>query len=428
MTTAEIARAARAVLRTAFPKSKISVTSTHYSINIRWSDGGPTVELVKETLLTAGCAETWTDWRGERYLVTPDNSSSHYYFDRYNAAERAAAQQISERRQQEREAEDQRIGEVIAQERAARYSALPSLSRQELPPVQDPSVFTAFEQLRQRAETEVQINEDTERRPSWAPPLLLGEELAELCLELGYITGDDKWIGRLWATFATPKRSGRWLRQHVSELPLEGLHCRGFALWAGAARGSQSDLLFEARREETGTCRFGPLEFTHDYQSARGREWEQLIRERERDRHELEHHELSEGRRRQLEDGIAERSRRLEVIDADDLIKARAHNTRLRLRQRALELARARVSEFVGRPDTEMMTAARLWGCCRICAKVLTDPVSLERGIGPDCHAARVDYIRRAASAGRSPEKIAALAGMPIEFVSALLSEKVVTS
>jgi uncharacterized protein DUF6011 len=94
------------------------------------------------------------------------------------------------------------------------------------------------------------------------------------------------------------------------------------------------------------------------------------------------------------------------------------------MRQRALELARARVLEFVGAPDAQMMTAARLWGHCCICGKALTDPVSLERGIGPDCFADRVDYIRRSASAGRSPEKIAAVAGMSLEFVSAILEER----
>jgi len=74
-------------------------------------------------------------------------------------------------------------------------------------------IFAAFETLRQRAEAEVTIAEDAERRPSWAPPLILGAELGEACYTLGYLTDDDKWIARLWAIFATPKRSGRWLRE-----------------------------------------------------------------------------------------------------------------------------------------------------------------------------------------------------------------------
>ena len=52
-----------------------------------------------------------------------------------------------------------------------------------------------------------------------------GERCLEVDRELEYIGMDDKWIGRIWATFAAPKRSGRWLREHKSNLPLAGLAC-----------------------------------------------------------------------------------------------------------------------------------------------------------------------------------------------------------
>jgi Family of unknown function (DUF6011)/Large polyvalent protein associated domain 29 len=422
-TAAKIARAARAALRKAFPESKISVTSGHNDITVRWTDDGPTVEEVRETLLAAGCAEEKKGWDGKRYLVTPENSSGSFWFDRYNPAQRAAEQQEFERRRQAREAENQRISAVLARESAARRSTWPAVSRQGLPPVEDPAVFAAFEALRQRAETEVQISEDAARRPSWAPPLLLGEELAKLCLELGYLTLDDKWIGRLGAEFATPKRSGRWLRRHVSNLPLEGLHCRGFAMWAGGTRGPRSTLLFEAQRAQSETWRFGPQEYVHDHWSSRGREWEQLMREREGLRHELDY-QLSEGRQRQVETGIAECARRLAAIDADDLVKAKAHHDRQRMRQRALELARTCVLGFIGAPDAQMRTAAALWGHCCVCGKALTDPVSLERGIGPECYALKIDSIRQLASAGREPAIIATAVGMPLEFISELLNEE----
>jgi hypothetical protein len=422
-TIVETAKLARAALREAFPGSKISATSTFGSVNVRWTTDGPTVEQVQETLLAAGCAETRRDFQGKRYLVTPENSSGSYWLDRYDPAQLAAELQKQERWTQERRLEESRVADVIARESATRQSLWPSLQERTPPPVQDPSVFAAFERLRQRAETEVQIGETAERRPSWAPPLLLGEELAELCLELGYITLDDKWIGRLWADFATPRRSVRWLRRNVSRLPLEGLQCRGFSLWVGSSRGARSDLLFEAQREQSGGWRFGPRDFVYAFRSAHGRAWEQLVRGRERNQHELEHHELSEERRHQLEAGIAEYSHRLEGINAKDLASATAYGTQQHRRQRALELAQVRVLEFIGTPDAQMLVAARLWEHCCVCGKALTDPVSLERGIGPDCYADRVDYIRRAASAGRSPENIAAVAGRPLEFVSALLSE-----
>src|SRR5262249_37332935 len=138
--------------------------------------------------------------------------------------------------------------------------------------------------------------------------------------------------------FATPKRSGRWLRRHVSTLPLEGLPCRGFT----------------------------------------------LVREREHDLHE---------------------------------------------RQRALELARTRVLEFIGAPDAQMQLAARLWGHCCVCGKTLTDPLSLERGIGPDCHKSYVDNIRSVArkltqgGESVSAERVARITHLPAEFVAEILSE-----
>jgi hypothetical protein len=75
--TAEIARAARAALKQAFPGSKISVTST-CGVWVRWIDDGPTVEQVQDVLLAAGCAEARKSWNGERYLdpPTPTVSSS----------------------------------------------------------------------------------------------------------------------------------------------------------------------------------------------------------------------------------------------------------------------------------------------------------------------------------------------------------------
>ena len=88
MTTAEIARAARAALRKAFPGSKkISVTSSGDTITVRWTDYGPGKEELQEALLAAGCAEVKENFRGERYLVTPGDRYGLFWIDRYNAAE-----------------------------------------------------------------------------------------------------------------------------------------------------------------------------------------------------------------------------------------------------------------------------------------------------------------------------------------------------
>jgi hypothetical protein len=65
----DVAKAARAALRRAFPASKISVTSSD-SINVRWTDDGPSLEQVKETLLKAGCAEAYTAYNGLNQRLT----------------------------------------------------------------------------------------------------------------------------------------------------------------------------------------------------------------------------------------------------------------------------------------------------------------------------------------------------------------------
>src|SRR5262249_46204467 len=105
-----------------------------------------------------------------------------------------------------------------------------------------------------------------------------------LCYTLGDLTDDDKWIGRLWATFATPKRSGRWLREHTSTFPLQGVQCRGVELYAGGTRGTRATLLVEAQRADSGQLPVGGREFLHAYCCARTRGWERRTRAGERAR------------------------------------------------------------------------------------------------------------------------------------------------
>jgi conjugative element/phage-associated large polyvalent protein/uncharacterized protein DUF6011 len=416
----ETAKQARAALKRAFPGQKFSVTSGS-SIDIRWTDDGssPTVEQVQDALLAAGCAKARTSWDNKRYLDSPGGGS--FWFDRYNVAERAAEQQERERRHREYRAERQRVNQVIADARRAKCASIAPLPNQATPPITDPSIHTAFEALRQRAETEVAAHGTEGRRASWAPPLILGEDLALACLELDYLTNDDKLIGRLWATFATPKRSSRWLREHTSTLPLREAHCRGFERYAGATRPPRSALLFEAQRTESGEWRFGPQECFPSYRSERGSAyaWEQLIRDREQARLTYSQPEQTDA----LERRLAELDKQIAAIDADDHVKATAHRERQQLRQRALELARARILDFIGAPDAQMQLAARLWGHCCTCGKELTDPISLERGIGPDCLEHRTKTARSLAQDGHSPENIAVVIGMPVDFVTAVLRE-----
>jgi hypothetical protein len=423
LTDSDVTRILKATLRQAFPETTFAVSISRR--RIEWNDDGPAIAAVQDVIVRTGHAENGETWDGVRRVSLRSGGNS-LWFNRYNVAEREADRRDQERRREEYETEQKREQEALEQAVAARRAALPARPlRQAQHASPDPAVFAAFERLRQRAEAAIAADTDGKRRPSWAPPLLLGEELAEACLELGYLTIDDKWIGRLWAEFASPKQSGKYLRENVSAHPLHGIFCRGFQLFAGGSRQSVSKLLFEAQRREDGTWRFGPSLYPSQYHSPCASEWSRLIRERARLHHEIEHYadSLSGGRRIQIDGRLAELGREIECIDAADATATEKHDGRQRLKQRVLDLAQVRVKDFIGAPDTQMQAASRLCGNCCCCWKELTDPVSLERGIGPDCYANMLAYIRGLAGPGCSPEHISIKVGVSIDFVNKLIGE-----
>jgi hypothetical protein len=177
----------------------------------------------------------------------------------------------------------------------------------------------ALEMLRARADADVDATAYTgKRRPTWAPPLVLGEELVSTLRELGWLGAEDKPIARLWALFTSPRE-----RYHQATLGLApgATRCWGFELRAGAAR--KGELFFVSSRRRDGTWRNGPVHWSYQ----RG----------------------------------------------------------YLLRSRATELGAARVLEFAGAPDEQMRLGGILAGICACCGRALTDPISLERGIGPEC-------------------------------------------
>jgi hypothetical protein len=91
---------------------------------------------------------------------------------------------------------------------------------------------------------------------------------------------------------------------------------------------------------------------------------------------------------------VARISERIAAIDAEDSAAAQAHHHRQHLRARAVALAKARVLDFAGAPGVQMQLAGRLCGQCFHCFRALTDPISLERGIGPDCLENKVAWIK----------------------------------
>jgi hypothetical protein len=405
-------RTIKSALKCAFPECKFSVTRG--GSQIAWTDDGPEVAAVEDVIIAAGVAEINNGFDGKRWLNVPHNS---IWFDRYNVAERTAYQENAERRRVEEQARAERVNAATIAAVRAKREVINTLRRPV--PEADTSRLQAgtdaFEALRQRAEAAVAIEADRQRRPSWAPPLTLEGELLELCRALNYLAPDDPPIARLWAGYADPKQSGRVLRESISTLPLAGIECRGFQLFASPERGNIGDLLFEAQRTKTGAWRFGPTLYMSAYYSPRAHEWERLIRQRAQIE---DRRALNEGHPGESEE--AERLTRLIAeIDAKDLTEASKHQKYSEQRTRALQLAQQRVLEFIGAPDAQMRLAARLCGHCCCCFRELTDPISLERGIGPDCYQNIVEYIRACAT-----EPISWLTmrtGMPANFVAEII-------
>jgi hypothetical protein len=304
-------------------------------------------------------------------------------------------------------------------------SSPPALTAEQLRPL-----HAAFDGLRERAERDatariVSADPDAtsvDRRPSWGPPLILEGELLQLCRTLGYLKEDDKPIARLWSTFADPRKVGTALRNTVSKHGLAGIACRGFELHPGGQRGNQRDILFEAKLDKASQWTFGPRVHWYDPGNRRRRhDWECLMRRRVEMQDTIA--KLG-GDQLGLNKELAEISAQIAILEAEDDQETADRRKRHEQRRRVVELARERVLDFAGAPNVQMQLAAQLNGNCCICWIELSDPVSLERGIGPECLKHREDFIEDLHANGASKTKIVFLSGMPLEFVEAVLAER----
>lgn len=229
------------------------------------------------------------------------------------------------------------------------------------------------------------------RRPSWAPALVLEGELLSLLRSVNWIKEDGKPVARLWARFTDPRRGP--------------VRCMGFELRAGEARSGVC--FFESMREASGAWRNGPCwcepmpprsygiydEARHLEAIAKEREaYAQAQREMCRQgRSEAEYDDAWESELSASKELDAElrkmgvfRLRTPEQIrkEHQDYELARERHRKL---SRITELGAARVADFAGRSGEEMRLGALMTKACSCCGRALTDPVSLERGIGPEC-------------------------------------------
>jgi hypothetical protein len=178
--------------------------------------------------------------------------------------------------------------------------------------------------LRERADHMVEGYTGT-KRPTFAPALTLDGELVSILRQLGWLETADKDVARLWARYSDPRRGP--------------VRCSGFELRAGQSRSGKC--FFETMRDKNGSWQSGPR-----WRPPRTNlpEWK-------------------------------ENARAFEARWA----------TRYPLAVRAVELGAARVADFAGHTDVQMQIGGTLTGACQCCGRALTDPISLERGIGPEC-------------------------------------------
>lgn len=221
-----------------------------------------------------------------------------------------------------------------------------------------------------RAESEMS------RRPSWGPAIVIEGEMRELCISLGELSPDEPSVARVWGSFLDPKRYG--------------IHCFGFELRVGTKRSGQR--LFYAMR--------GYGKSTVFFDSGR---WDIGPRWLPPNPDVLKSHEEFLAWRKNMDDGrgwkrplppTATSPKRRELVAQQEAVVAKAReiaSTRTERYQRLLratELAKTRIAEFGGSPHAQMTAGARLTGMCAVCARGLTDPLSLQRGVGPECWSA----------------------------------------
>lgn len=197
----------------------------------------------------------------------------------------------------------------------------------------------ALETLRLRAEAAV-ANAPTTRRPSWAPPLRLPDELVEMLRATNMLKPDGVPVARLWASFHKPHPNAEVVHS-----------CRGFVLALGTKPKGYT--LFNVWRSGDQWRGWGaPRETTEEYAAHLASSNERLIANG------------GTGMPNDMVSGLIEEHAR----------KIQRHALILQLLTDAADSSEAII----------IAGAAAACLCCR-CYRLLTDPISRQRGIGPEC-------------------------------------------
>jgi hypothetical protein len=208
--------------------------------------------------------------------------------------------------------------------------------------------------LRLKAEQIAVFNHKLSRRPTCAPRLQPTDEMTALLRELKWLNAEDKSVVRLWAIFTDPRR-GR-------------VQCRGFQLCAGVKHD---------RKKKIWSAQY------HDKQAVTS--WlQQRIEQtsysdvQDKYQHALQCTEAKHG-------GWSFGPQWGPCRNAYSPELQRWNNERLPKYLRLRELANQLVADLCDAPEKQIQAAGRFYGHCCICGRALTDPISLEYGIGPEC-------------------------------------------
>lgn len=188
-------------------------------------------------------------------------------------------------------------------------------------------------------------SENFTRRPSWAPRLLVDAELQALLLRLGWIEGKEPAV-RLWSCFTDPRR-------HNGKVT-----CDAFELRAGETRVGKKLCVAQFFDKPATIENLKRTIETTSNPYAR-EYWEDVLAR-------------TEAKNAGWSFGSPLHSRRRDP-DRDAMLK------------RVWELGKERIAEFAGAADEQMRAAGKYYGHCCCCGKALTDPVSIDLGIGPEC-------------------------------------------
>jgi hypothetical protein len=172
------------------------------------------------------------------------------------------------------------------------------------------------------------------------------------------------------------------------EHAMANIACRGFELHAGSERGNKSAVLFRAHRYGDGKWETGPWlcrpSVWPSYETRRVQQQVDLLRMK------VEHYKNIPAWQIQFSSqdfsaALEKEQQALAKAQAEDQQKYQTELECYQLLHRVAELAAARVADLAGDYDAQIRFAGRLCGHCCECFRLLTDPKSLEIGIGPEC-------------------------------------------